>query len=112
MRLDQERAGDARDFVDATGNRTIFVEAIMTGTRLQFLKCFDCSDDRAMLVVNGNGANPIAYGAGKNPDALYVGSGSQVFARLKAGDPLSETAPLPGVGPGPVSEVQERPTTS
>lgn len=34
------------------------------------------------IVINGNGLNPIAYGAVTNPDMLYVGSGTQVFVRL------------------------------
>src|SRR5262249_22944127 len=36
------------------------------------------------ISANGTGPNPIAYGAKGNPDILYVGSGNQVFVRLKA----------------------------
>ncbi|HEY9422495.1 MAG TPA: RTX toxin, partial [Thermoanaerobaculia bacterium] len=38
------------------------------------------------LRVNGNGVDPIAYGAAGNPDALYVGVGDRVYSR---------TAPAP-----------------
>ncbi|HEV3261806.1 MAG TPA: hypothetical protein VG013_33460 [Gemmataceae bacterium] len=42
------------------------------------------------IVVNGNGTNPIAYGAAGNPDMLYVGSGAHVFVR-KAPSPAALT---------------------
>ena len=60
----------------------------MTGTRLQFLKCFDCSNDRAMLVVNGNGANAnrnfVSGFVMQKPDALdrmrgFDGAGSRTL---------------------------------
>ena len=49
------------------------------------------------IVVNGTTRAPIAYGAGANADALWVGSGSDVFVRMAAHPaPLTSSATYPG----------------
>jgi hypothetical protein len=48
------------------------------------------------ITVNGNGPNPIAYGAKGNPDALYVGSFDQVYVRRTAGGPLAASGTYAG----------------
>jgi hypothetical protein len=51
--------------------------------------------------VNGNGADPVAYGGAGNADALYVGSGDRVFVRTAAPPaPLLAAATFPGSGSG------------
>ncbi|MAE66420.1 MAG: hypothetical protein CMJ18_19295, partial [Phycisphaeraceae bacterium] len=56
----------------------------------------------------GVNTNAMDYGGfdanGPNPDVLYVGSGSQVWARTAAGAMLSPTTALPGT-PGTVTDV-------
>ncbi|HVR96962.1 MAG TPA: RTX toxin [Thermoanaerobaculia bacterium] len=49
--------------------------------------------------TNGTINDPIAYGAGNNPDALYVGFGARVFIRTAPHPaPLTASATFPGVG--------------
>lgn len=49
--------------------------------------------------TNGTNNDPIAYGAGNNPDALYVGSGARVFVRTAPHPaPLTQSTTYPGVG--------------
>lgn len=49
--------------------------------------------------TNGTNNDPIAYGAGSNPDALYVGFGARVFVRTAPHPaPLTPSATYPGVG--------------
>lgn len=50
---------------------------------------------------NGTGIDPVAYGAGGNPNALYVGAADRVFIRLAAYPaPLVASATFPGNGTG------------
>jgi photosystem II stability/assembly factor-like uncharacterized protein len=47
----------------------------------------------------GTGVDPLAYGAGSNPDALYVGSRDRVFIRIAAPPaPLVQSLTFPGTG--------------
>ncbi|MBX9585086.1 MAG: hypothetical protein K2X87_32675, partial [Gemmataceae bacterium] len=72
------------------------------------------SDDRGdtvtqlqpVVVANGTGPNPLAYGAKDNPDMLYVGSGSRVFTRATAGANLAQSAAYSG---GPVAGIAIHP---
>jgi hypothetical protein len=48
---------------------------------------------------NGTGTDPVAYGAGGNPNALYVGAADRVFIRMAAYPaPLVASATFPGNG--------------
>jgi hypothetical protein len=49
----------------------------------------------------GTGVDPVAYGAGGNPNALYVGATDRVFIRMTAYPaPLVVSAAFPGTGTG------------
>jgi hypothetical protein len=81
----------------------------VTGTRIVFgaangvYESLDQGDTVTRLapvvVANGTGPHPIAYGAAGNPDMLYVGSGNRVFIR-NAPPPaaLAQSATYPGTG--------------
>jgi photosystem II stability/assembly factor-like uncharacterized protein len=70
---------------------------LVIGANDAVYESFDQGDTLTALApnirANGNGPNPIAYGAkGQgNADALYVGSGDHLYIRRKAGDPLAPT---------------------
>ena len=53
------------------------------------------------FVGSGSGVDPLAYGAGGNPDAVYVGTTDRVFVRTApAPAALTQSVTFPGTGTG------------
>ena len=57
MGLHQGLAGDVGDFVDAAGKGHRFAWMIEAGGGLKLFKGFDRANDRAVLVMHGNGVD-------------------------------------------------------
>ncbi|HYR26986.1 MAG TPA: VWA domain-containing protein, partial [Thermoanaerobaculia bacterium] len=83
-----------------TVNRVDPTRIVLTGNQDLF-ESLDQGDTITRIsgvIVNSFGRDPVAYGAGTNAEALYVGVGDDVLIRLAAGGALTASAAYPGAG--------------
>lgn len=103
-------AQPAPSFVNPIELNAVAPQRLIIGASNGVYESFDQGDTIRQIStspVNGFGADPIAYGAAGNADALYIGSGDTVRVRIAPPPaPLALAAAYPGTGTGrPVADI-------